>query len=462
MALGLALILARTASAFYEGVVSHRYMSARFQQHTGLCFPKGLANRDDGEAAYAANLAALGTALDDLRDPSDPALAAVLSVPGMRGDLAPLESIAAEWRQRFDEIMVLGTGGSSLGGRALMTLADPKPGPRVRFLDNLDPHTFEGFLAGMNSARTGFLVISKSGGTADTIVQALVILDAVHSAGIKNPADRFLAVCEPGKSPLRSWAEAEGIRCLDHDPNLGGRYAVLSLVGLLPAMMAGLDAVAVREGADDVLQGVRNAPSPAEASPVAGAALSVALMQACGIRISVLMPYADRLVPFGLWHRQLWAESLGKRGQGSTPVHALGPVDQHSQLQLYLDGPADKFFTLLFPKVKGTGPRVPEASATAIGVGYLAGATAGDLVAAHQDATAGTLAANGRPTRVIDLPRLDERILGGLFMHFMLETILAAHLLQVNPFGQPAVEAGKVLARETLTELAAAKVTRPE
>lgn len=149
-------------------------MSARFRQHTGLCFPKGLANREDGEAAYATNLTKLGPALDGLRAPSDPALAAILSAPGMRGDLSPLESIAADWRQRFDEIVILGTGGSSLGRRALMARAGSKPGPRVRVLDNLDSHTFEGFLAEMNAGRTGFLAISKSGETADTVGQAAV------------------------------------------------------------------------------------------------------------------------------------------------------------------------------------------------------------------------------------------------------------------------------------------------
>jgi glucose-6-phosphate isomerase len=306
-------------------------------------------------------------------------------------------------------------------------------------------------LAELNPDRTGVVVISKSGGTADILAHVLPMADAFSHAGLANPSNHFLVICDPKPSPLRAWATSGKIRCLDHGLDLGGRFSVFSNVGLLPALMAGLDAIAVREGAEQVLQNLLAASGPGEVPSVIGAALSVALMKACAIRTSVLWAYADRLHPFTLWYRQVWAESLGKNGHGSTPLDALGPLDQHSQLQLYLDGPADKIFTLLFLDLKGTGPRIPEASAAAIGAEYLGGATAGDLVLAQQEATAKTLAANGRPTRVIDLPRLDEKAMGGLFMHFILETILAAHLLGVNPFGQPAVEASKVLARETLT-----------
>ena len=438
-------------SVLLGGVVFHSHMPRLYDHQTSLSFPGGLANRVDGEAAYGANLVALADALVGLRAPKDPALAAVLSLPSRRDDLAGLREIAGVWRQRFDEIVVLGTGGSSLGGRALTALVPDGSRPWVRFSDNLDPYALGALVSEFDPRRTGFVVISKSGATPETVAQALVIENEVRRPEVTDTASHFLAICETGASPIRTWAETEGITVLDHDPALGGRFSVLSLVGLLPALMAGLDAGAVREGANQVLEDVRATSDPGQSPPVAGAALSVALMRACGIAMSVLMPYADRLAPFALWYRQLWAESLGKRGLGSTPVHALGPADQHSQLQLYVDGPADKLFTLLVPALKGTGPRVPPEQAAAIGAGYLGGVTAGDLVAAQLDATARTLAANGRPTRVIELPRLDERALGGLFMHFMLETILAAHLLEVSPFGQPAVEEGKVLAREALT-----------
>ncbi len=162
------------------------------------------------------------------------------------------------------------------------------------------------------------------------------------------------------------------------------------------------------------------------------------------------MPYVDRLADFGLWYRQLWAESLGKNGTGTTPIRAVGTVDQHSQLQLYLAGPADKMFTVVMLDCAGTGATVDAGLAADEALGYLRGRTMGDLMDAEQRATAETLARNGRPTRLIRLASLDEAVMGGLMMHFMLETIISAHLLGVDPFDQPAVEEGKVLTRRYL------------
>src|SRR5690606_5534468 len=155
----------------------------------------------------------------------------------------------------------------------------------------------------------------------------------------------------------------------------------------------------------------------------------------------------DRLERFTKWWVQLWAESLGKGGKGSAPVAALGPVDQHSQLQLWLDGPRDKLFTVVTVGVEGTGPVMDPILAEIAGELPFANKAVGDLVAAQGHATADALTKNGRPVRTMHVERLDERALGALLMHFMLETIIAAHLLGVDPFDQPAVEQGKVLAR---------------
>ena len=165
------------------------------------------------------------------------------------------------------------------------------------------------------------------------------------------------------------------------------------------------------------------------------------------------MPYIDRLINFGLWFRQLWAESLGKDGKGTTPVNALGVVDQHSQLQLYLAGPRDKMFTLMMLNCGGVGPVVDPNLAADKELAYLAGKTIGDLMDAEQRATAQSLVSNNRPTRKFLLNTLDEEVMGALMMHFMLETIIAAHLLDVDPFSQPAVEEGKSLTREYLAGL---------
>jgi glucose-6-phosphate isomerase len=170
---------------------------------------------------------------------------------------------------------------------------------------------------------------------------------------------------------------------------------------------------------------------------------------------TVLMLYSDRLRWFGRWFRQLWAESLGKEGGGTTPVDALGTVDQHSQLQLYLGGPADKLYTLICPGNGGVGAAVPPDIAADPTLAYLRGRRMGDLLDAEAEATADTLVHNGRPVRQIRVPRLDAHALGALFQHFMLETAIAAHLMGVNPYDQPAVEDGKRRARAYLEALGA-------
>jgi glucose-6-phosphate isomerase len=164
------------------------------------------------------------------------------------------------------------------------------------------------------------------------------------------------------------------------------------------------------------------------------------------------MPYCDRLVCFASWFRQLWAESLGKDGKGTVPINAAGTVDQHSQLQLYLGGPNDKMFTLI--KGPGGGDALDGALTADPSLDYLSGRSLGDLLNACEQGTADSLAARGRPVRVMTVKVVDERTLGALMMHYMLETIIAAHLLGVNPFDQPEVEDGKQRARAYLEAMA--------
>jgi glucose-6-phosphate isomerase len=164
----------------------------------------------------------------------------------------------------------------------------------------------------------------------------------------------------------------------------------------------------------------------------------------------VMLPYADRLGKFAEWFVQLWAESLGKDGEGTTPVACLGPVDQHSQLQLFMDGARDHYLTVVRAPTAGKGARLDPALCAQAGLDFMAGRTVGDLVAAQSHAVPEALLRAGRPVRTIDLDQLDEASLGALMMHLMLETILAARLLGVNAFDQPAVELAKVLARERL------------
>jgi glucose-6-phosphate isomerase len=364
-------------------------------------------------------------------------------------DIQAALPVAQSLAENTSTIFVLGIGGSSLGGQALAEIA-PAPGsarPRVVFLDNPDPFTYERALAAAELRTTRFLAVSKSGSTAETLAQTLIAAEAIkEGVGAKHLKQHFAVITEPKPSALRTFAEEIACSILDHPLGVGGRYSVLTIVGLLPAILMGLDVKALRAGARAVL----HAASSPMSAPVLGAALHWTLMREGALKETVLWPYCDRLKTLGAWWRQLWAESLGKNGKGTTPVAALGPVDQHSQLQLFLDGPGGTLFTFLDTATAGRGARIPAEDANRLGAAYLGGRRLGDLVDAELRATAQTLAGHGRPVRQIRVPRLDERAMGALFMHFMLETILTGRLMGVDPFDQPAVEEGKVLARKYL------------
>ncbi|HEY1311504.1 MAG TPA: glucose-6-phosphate isomerase [Pseudolabrys sp.] len=430
-------------------------IDSALERHVG---PHGASGKALNDA-----LARAEGALETLRARHADGSLPLLHLPKTHDDLTAIRDTAGRLAQGATEIVLLGTGGSSLGGQTLAQLvghAVPGVGslrqpPRLHFMDNLDAGTFETLLNRLPHQTTRFVAISKSGGTAETLMQTIAALSAVKAAGLATRIpDIFLGLTEPAKpgkrNGLRELLGKFHVPVLDHHTGVGGRFSALTNVGLLPAAMLGLDIAAVREGAGLALAPVLAKKKAAEVPAAVGAALSVSLA-AAGKNISVLMAYADRLERFTHWYVQLWAESLGKNGKGTTPVAALGPVDQHSQVQLYLGGPRDKLFTVITVAGAGLGPRMDGELAKFTGEPDFAGKTIGDLVAAEGRATAETLAKNGCPVRTLHLARLDEETLGELLMHFMLETIIAAHLLGVDAFDQPAVEEGKVLAKKYLT-----------
>ena len=389
----------------------------------------------------------------------------LLTIPEESADIDEAEAALARLSKGARLIVFFGTGGSGLGGQTLAQMAGwniPGGGdayqrkrPRTRFFDNLDGTTLTGALADLDFARTRFVVTSKSGGTTETLAQAIAAIQAVRAAGLADQIPNlFLGITEPArkgrKNGLRDLFASLSIPMLDHHTGIGGRFSCLTNVGLMPAMARGLDARAIRAGARDVIEAMMAAKEPKHFAPALGAAVALALAREKGVGNVVMMPYADRLGRLGHWFVQLWSESLGKDGQGTSAMACLGPLDQHSQLQLFMDGPREYYITVVRVGTKGAGPKLDAKLAATAGADYMAGRHVGDVVAAQARAITEALAEARRPVRTFDLETLAERSIGALLMHLMIETILVGRMMGIDPFDQPAVELAKVLTRRHL------------
>jgi glucose-6-phosphate isomerase len=359
-------------------------------------------------------------------------------------------------RGRYDEVVVLGIGGSALGPIALRTALRPpywnllssarrEKQPRLHVLDNLDPATISGLLDLLALDRTLFLVTSKSGGTAETMSQYLVVRERLRAKGL-DATEHLVFITDPRKGALRPLAQKEGIPALDIPANVGGRFSVLSPVGLLPAALIGVDTAGLLAGAADM---ARRCSSESLRENPAGAFATLQYLadRKHGKHVHVLMPYNDALRDMAAWFVQLWAESLGKvRGDGHvgpTPLGALGATDQHSQVQLFMEGPADKTVTFLAVKSRAGDVDIPKLHADVGDLGYLGGHTLGEVLDYERRATAGALAKRGRPNMTIELDAVTPQTVGGLMMLFEIATVYAGGLYDVNPLDQPGVELGK-------------------
>jgi glucose-6-phosphate isomerase len=366
-----------------------------------------------------------------------------LAVLKKTDDLKEIAPLANRIRNHFSALIVVGTGGSSLGGKMLYELRDTsRKCPVIHFLENVDPTGTQDVFNTLDWPKTFFLFVSKSGGTLETLSQVLLVLKHLEPNSI---AQQCAAISDPKDSALRQICTGLKIPVYDHEAEIGGRYSVFSNVGLLPAAVAGLDVMGLREGAIEYSKNAGEA--------IASAASYHMQMMQQKTNLHVLMPYSERLKSLTDWHRQLWAESIGKEGKGTTPIRALGAVDQHSQIQLYLGGPKDKYFTFLATDQKHMGEsiwpdhlKLPEHP----DIAYLKGKTLGDIIDAEQWATIETFKSHKLPVRVLKLADCRERTIGALLMHFILETIITAALMNVNPYDQPAVEDGKKLAKKML------------
>jgi glucose-6-phosphate isomerase len=386
-------------------------------------------------------------------------------LPGDREGMARVREVADSFGQWFETVVVLGIGGSSLG---TLTLRDALLGPhwnlgddevrdhypRLFVLENADPASVSDLLGRLDLRRTLFIVVSKSGSTAETMAQFLVVEDRLAGeVGEEKARGHLLFVTDPEAGVLRRLSRDHGVPALSVPPNVGGRFSVLSAVGLLPAAIVGIDVEALLEGAAAMEARCRSDDLMENPAGMLATVLH-ALHVEQGMPIHVLMPYADRLRSLALWFQQLWAESLGKAvnragetvNVGPTPLPALGATDQHSQVQLFMEGPRDKVVCFISVADPGSDPvTIPARHLAHPALAYLGGHTLAALLDAERRATAEALRRRGRPSLTLEVPRVDARALGELLMLFQIATVYGGALYGVDPLDQPGVELGKEL-----------------
>ncbi len=377
--------------------------------------------------------------------------------------LDAMAGIVASWQGRYDTLVVIGIGGSALGTRMLLNAlghryhnelpAETRKGMKIYLLENDDPESFEALWSLIDPLKTVFNVISKSGTTAETASQFATVLQRMKKLYPNSWSEHFVFTTDPEKGVLRPFGAQHGIPCLDVPPDVGGRFSVLTPVGLLPALAAGFDIKKLLKGAEIMSRRILEAP--AERNPALNlAGLHYLADRELNKNMVVVMPYADRLRDWTEWFCQLWAESLGKRTAedgtevhaGTTPIKALGAIDQHSQMQLYMEGPNDKFFAFLTVESFDQKVRFPGKKILPDELSYLSGHTMQELIQAEQKASRFALTRQGRLSYEIRLPRLNAETLGQLVFWAEATTCYAGYLYGVNPFDQPGVELGKKFA----------------
>lgn len=367
--------------------------------------------------------------------------------------------LASVLRKNCDDLVVLGIGGSALGGKALFrSLCHPqynllpkteRKAPRVFYLDNVDPATCRAVFGRINPAKTIVAVITKSGTTVETISQFLIVRKLFElKLGKAAAAKHFVIITNDRPNPLREIAEAEEYHILSVPANLGGRFSVLSPVGLFPAAMLGIDIHELLAGARLMAEKCQTTDLRENPAYMAGV-LHYLADKRKGLHINVTMPYCDGLYETAFWFRQLWAESLGREkdnnGQtvnaGQTPLVALGATDQHSQLQLYTEGPFDKMISFWMVEKHPADVKIPEVKEREFA--YLGGHSLGKLINVEAAATQFALTKKGRSSMSITLPELNPFTVGQLIFLLETQTYFTGALYNINPFGQPGVEMGK-------------------
>ncbi len=358
-------------------------------------------------------------------------------------DTEDIYAIADNIRSNADYFLLLGIGGSALGPRAMLEALKPfynlKNSPKIFIYDNVDPATLTSILSIIDLKKTIVNVVTKSGSTVETMASFLILMNALKKAHKDEFSKWIVATTDPEKGILRETALKEGFKTLPIHPDVGGRFSVLSPVGLLLAAVSGINIKDLLKGAKDMLRSCTEEDIWRNPAYIYGALMY--LMEQKKKNISVLIPYSDRLKAFSEWYCQLWAESLGKDNLGQTPYPSTGTTDQHSQLQLWMEGPEDKVVTFIGVEDYGTDIPIPDGGIEPLS--YLENHTLSELIKAEQEASELALSRAGRPNMRINIPKVDSYYLGQLFLFFELVTAVTGMLYEINPFNQPGVEESK-------------------
>ncbi|MEO5360801.1 MAG: glucose-6-phosphate isomerase [Nitrospirota bacterium] len=361
-------------------------------------------------------------------------------------DTSEIKELAAKITGNSDLFILLGIGGSAMGPRAILDALQPmhnfRNHPRIFIYENIDPRTLEAIIEVIDPHRTTINVVSKSGNTAETVASFMIFWEHMKKNLGDEAAKRFVITTNPEGGILRQIVKEQNMMSLPVHPSIVGRYSVLSPAGLLLSEIAGISSDELLLGAKDILVKCSNAElweNPAYL-------FSVLLYLMCVKEkrtINVMMPYADGLKSLSEWFCQLWAESLGKLGLGITPYPAVGTTDQHSQLQLWMEGPEDKVVIFVRIVDYGSNVRIPKVFEKIEEFGLLSGQCLNDLIDAAAKSTELALSNASKPNMTITIPILDAYHVGQLFMFFEISTTFMGFLFGVNPFNQPWIEAGK-------------------
>lgn len=367
-----------------------------------------------------------------------------------------IEKTATGVQRKFKTMIVVGIGGSDLGARAIYSaLGSDYKGVKLLFAGNPDPEKVAKIIDRVDWKSTAINIVSKSGSTLETMSVFFILRDKlIRSVGKNQAKTHIFATTDIRGGILQGIAEQEGYTILPHPLNVGGRFAVLSTVGLFPAACAGVPIRMLLAGARSIENEHRTKKHKSDAARYG--ALQYLAYTKHDQRIQIMMPYAEALTDFAFWYRQIWAESLGKqkgeRHLGPTPIASVGTIDQHSQIQLYNEGPKDKTITFIIPKKYRAELSVPKSFTNIEKIKYFQGLSLEKIIHAEHFGTAKALAANGVPNMTLQIDKIRPETLGALFMFIELATAYFGEFLAINTYNQPGVEFGKAKAKLILAK----------